>query len=204
MKVQKAQIKKIITEEIGRALAEASQDDTVEVEIGEAPQLYYHGAGTRANTPERKEAKALFDHFFGRHHPDALEFMMQHDSELEEIIVQLYGWDLFGYRRSYPEPGRDVVFMAREFKDEGKDIFNNEGEFLRRLEKHQFTKGKEAFDQAIRGGEESAVPDVPVGRAATPGTEEYEDLQRLMKLANTGSRDDKTGNTVFAPRWKRR
>jgi len=202
MKVQKAQIKKIIAEEIARALVEAD-DETVEVDIGKKPQSYYHGAGSRANTPAKKEAEALFNHFFDQYDPDALEFMMNHDPELEEIIVQLYGWNLFSYRRAYPEPGADTLVIAGEFKEEGKDIFNNEEEFLQRLEKHQYGKGKTAFAQAIDQGEENPARNVPVGKSATPGTREYEDLQRLMKLASIDPSDE-PGHTVFAPRRKKR
>jgi len=204
MKITKADFKSLVVEAVQQALGEAD-DETVEVEIGKKPQSYYHGAGSRANTPEKKEAEALFNYFFDDLQPEALEFMIHNDPQLEEIVVQMYGWNLFDFRRVYPHPGTDTLVIANEFKEEGKEIIDNEEEFLQRLEQHQYAKGKEAFEKAKEQGEESPGRNVPVGRSATPGTAEYSDIQRLLKLAGQPESDPRgTAPTVFSPRRKKR
>ena len=94
-----------------------------------------------------RESERLFRHFFGHLDDNTLEMVMHTDPEMEEIIVQLYGWQLPGYRQNYDEPGTDTIRLAQDFEKEGKKIDGNEDEFLQRLHNYIYKKGKEAFDK---------------------------------------------------------
>tara|TARA_Y100000310_G_scaffold206005_1_gene206355 strand:+ start:6318 stop:7061 length:744 start_codon:yes stop_codon:yes gene_type:complete len=98
-------------------------------------------------TSKYTESERLFRHFFGKYDDDALEIIMHSDPDSEDIITQLYGWQLPGYKSRYDSPGTDVIHMARQFEKEDKQIDGNEEEFLDRLQKYQYSVGKSEFDQ---------------------------------------------------------
>ena len=95
-----------------------------------------------------RESERLFRHFFGDIDKDTLEIMMHNDDDLEDIVVQLYGWQLPDYKRSFDAPGTDTIRIAQQFEKEGKGIEGNEIEFMKRLSTDQFTRGKAEFDKA--------------------------------------------------------
>ncbi len=103
------------------------------------------------------EAERLYRHFFGDYDEDAIEIMMHHDSQLEDIIKQLYGWQLPEWKKYLDAPGTDVMKIAQDFEKEGKEIIDNEDEFFERLEDFQYKGAKAEFARLIPDADEEAA-----------------------------------------------
>ena len=122
-----------------------SPDQTLSLDAVEDPT----GSEFREKWKGKKytESERLFRHFFGKYDDDALEYMMHNDDSLEDIIRQLYGWQLPRFREEGLEgPGTDTIKIAQQFEKERKSIDGNEEEFLDRLQKYQLRTGKAEFE----------------------------------------------------------
>jgi len=113
-------------------------------------------APTPTSPSRYKESERLFRHFFGDYDDDALELLLHNEPDLEDIVKQLYGWQLPEYRRHFDAPGTDIVKIAQEFEKEEKSIIDNEEEFMERLQAYQFKSGKEEFEKIRITPEEEA------------------------------------------------
>jgi hypothetical protein len=111
-----------------------------------------------------RESERLFRHFFGHLDKPTLEIMMHNDDEMEDIVVQLYGWQLPDYKRNYDEPGADTIRIAQQFEKEGKKIEGNETEFMKRLSSDQYTRGKAEFDKTPNAQPEAIAQDYALKR----------------------------------------
>ena len=105
-----------------------------------------------------QESERLFRHFFGEYDDAALRAIMSgpENETLKDIILQLYGWQLPGYKRTHEAPGTDIIKIAQEFEKEGKDIDGNEDEFIERLQNYQYKAGKAQFEKSRQTPAEEA------------------------------------------------
>lgn len=108
------------------------------------------GGGSAGGGRKYQESERLFRHFFGDYDDTTLNAMMAgpENETLKDIILQLYGWQLPRYRRTHNEPGTDVIKIAQEFEQEGKNIDGHEDEFIERLQAYQFKTGKAEFEKS--------------------------------------------------------
>jgi len=200
MKITKARLRQIIKEEIENSLKEGPVTPTKYVSPRRRMQQKQQRSAAETSPrisargtydlpvgrggDLREESRRLFDHFFGQYDEYALEVIMRQDEELEDIITHLYGWAL-PQVRGYRElgPSADVVAIAQQFEVEDKEIVDNEEEFYTRLEALQFKRGKEQFASARAHGAANPARGVKVPKAATPGTPEYKEFEKLSKVA---------------------
>ena len=118
---------------------------------------------------------------------EALEYLAHNDTNVANMVNQLFGWfhpaamDSRG-RPSYDNPGRWAVMVAQQFEKEGKDLIDNAEEFNKRIEKLEFESGKEEFRKSKAHSAKRPARNVKVGRSAIPGTQEYEALQKIFKM----------------------
>tara|TARA_R110000824_G_scaffold161189_1_gene336424 strand:- start:593 stop:1309 length:717 start_codon:yes stop_codon:yes gene_type:complete len=115
---------------------------------------------------------------------DELEFMVAQHEEVADALSQLIGWfhPAFHDTRgtpTYDNPSRLGVKVAQEFEKEGLDIVDNAEEFSKRVEKHLYTDAKAEF--AANTAHRQPARNVKVPRTATPGTPEYDYLQKFFK-----------------------
>jgi len=114
----------------------------------------------------RERATKVYEEYFGTYGPDALEIMTHTDPELYEILSKLAGWDteertlpsgskwrihdLFPYDT---QPSPTFVEVGLEFLKAGKDILDNEAEFLSSVEKKLYAVGLRDFATTGAGTE---------------------------------------------------
>jgi len=115
----------------------------------------------------RERATKVYEEYFGTYGPGALERMTHTDPELYEILSKLAGWDteerilpsgrkwrihdLFPYDR---QPSPTFVEVGLEFLKAGKDILDNEAEFLSSVEKKLYAVGLRDFATTRAGSEQ--------------------------------------------------
>tara|TARA_R110000824_G_scaffold220505_3_gene407669 strand:+ start:2034 stop:2750 length:717 start_codon:yes stop_codon:yes gene_type:complete len=115
---------------------------------------------------------------------DELEFMVTQHEEVADALSQLIGWfhpafhDMRG-TPTYDNPSRLGIKIAQEFEKEGLDIVEDAEEFSKRVEKHMHGEARAEF--AANVAHRKPARNVKVGRSATPGTPEYDHLQKLFK-----------------------
>ena len=115
---------------------------------------------------------------------DELEFLVAQHEDVSDALSQLIGWfhpafhDMRG-TPTYDNPSRLGVKVAQEFEKEGLDIVDHADEFQKRVEKYMHSDAKAQFATNI--ADRKPARNVKVGRAATPGTSEYDYLQKLLK-----------------------
>jgi len=115
---------------------------------------------------------------------DELEFMVTQHEEIADALSQLIGWfhpafhDMRG-TPTYDNPSRLGVKVAQEFEKEGLDIVDHAEEFSKRVEKYLYDESKGEF--AANKAHRQPARNVKVGRSATPGTPEYDYLQKFFK-----------------------
>ena len=119
---------------------------------------------------------------------EELEFMVTQHEEIADALSQLIGWfhpafhDMRG-TPTYDNPSRLGVKVAQEFEKEGLDIVDQADEFQKRVEKYLYDETKIEFAQAKAWADKNPARNVKVGRSATPGTPEYDYLQKFFKKA---------------------
>jgi len=115
---------------------------------------------------------------------DEIEIVVTQHEEVADALSQLIGWfhPAFHDARgtpTYDNPSRLGIKVAREFEKEGRDIVDDADEFSKRVEKYMHGEAKAEFgaNKAAR----KPARNVKVGRSATPGTAEYDYLQKFFK-----------------------
>jgi hypothetical protein len=210
MKISKTKLRQIIKEELQRVLSEGRDDlpagagstiygpragaelagqrsdgrkspdlDKTQ-EIDMAPHFNSADPWPAAAT-YRPEAERLFNKFFGSYDLDALELLLHEDPDLKDIVRHLYGWDLNMFPKMR-EPDPAFVMTAQSFEKEGKDIFDNEDEFLDRLQPIMYKWGKERFAAQMKQNKPAAGSAKMAG-ASYPGTREDAELRRLLNVS---------------------
>jgi hypothetical protein len=79
------------------------------------------------------------------------------------------------------------VKVAQEFEKEGLDIVDHADEFQKRVEKYLYDETKREFAQATAHRDAQPLHrdfDRPPSRSATPGTPEYDYLQKFFKKSD--------------------
>ena len=115
---------------------------------------------------------------------EELEFMVTQHEDIADALSQLIGWfhpafhDMRG-TPTYDNPSRLGVKVAQEFEKEGLDIVDQAEEFSKRVEKYLYDESKGEF--AANKAHRQPARNVKVGRSATPGTPEYDYLQKFFK-----------------------
>tara|TARA_R100000008_G_scaffold75351_2_gene54546 strand:+ start:184 stop:1005 length:822 start_codon:yes stop_codon:yes gene_type:complete len=123
---------------------------------------------------------------------DDLEVMAHNDSEIQNLVNQLFGWfhpaamDSRG-QPTYENPGRWAVMVAQQFEKEGKDLIDNAEEFNDRIEKLEISTGKKEFEpsrqsQARHMANEKALGDIIKTHKSDPRFAE-----ELPPLAHAGA-----------------
>ena len=115
---------------------------------------------------------------------DQIEIVVAQHEDVADALSQLIGWfhpafhDSAG-RPTYDNPSRLGIKVAQEFEKEGRDLVDDADEFSKRVEKYMHGEAKAEFgaNKAAR----KPARNVKVGRSATPGTPEYDYLQKLLK-----------------------
>jgi len=115
---------------------------------------------------------------------DDLEIIVTQHPDVEDALSQLIGWFHPAFHDSrgiptYENPSRLGVKVAQEFEKEGLDLIDHADEFSKRVEKYLYDESKAEFAANIDHREPAR--DVKVGRSATPGTSEYDYLQKFFK-----------------------
>ena len=115
---------------------------------------------------------------------DQIEFVVAQHEEVADALSQLIGWfhPAFHDARgtpTYDNPSRLGVKVAQEFEKEGLDIVDRAEEFAKRVEKYMHAEARAEF--AANKSHRQPARNVKVGRSATPGTPEYDYLQKFFK-----------------------
>ena len=120
---------------------------------------------------------------------DQLEIIVAQHEDVADALSQLIGWfhPAFhdaGGNPTYDNPSRLGIKVAQEFEKEGLDIVDHADQFEKRVEKYLSDETKKEFAKAT--AHRDAQPrhrdfDRPPSRSATPGTPEYDYLQKLFK-----------------------
>ncbi len=167
MKISKTKLHQIIKEELQVILREQE----VAGEATTMPSAVASVIKREQDLPHaptyRERAAKVYEEYFGTYGPDALERMTHTDPELDEIISKLAGWstedrilpsgrkwrihDLFPYDT---QPSPTFVEVGLEFLKAGKDILDNESEFLNRVEKKVYAVGLRDFATTGAGSEQ--------------------------------------------------
>ena len=122
---------------------------------------------------------------------DQLETLVAQHEDVADALSQLIGWfhpafyDSRG-QPTYDNPSRLGVKVAQEFEKEGLDIVDNSEEFQNRVEKYLYDETKTEFAQAMAHRDaQPSHPDFdrPPMPSQTPGTPEYDYLQKFFKKA---------------------
>ena len=144
-------------------------------------------------TEQRERALALMDTLY----PDATnrEMVMtlrQYDDE-GNLTDNLFGF-LFPGETKMNKPSSSLMDMSEEwiatFDDpqdaalevKGRSNTENLESLLTYIEKKSYEIGKAEFHRVMADRDSRQARNVPVGRSATPGTQEYDALQALMKV----------------------
>mgnify|MGYP003389313062 FL=1 len=115
---------------------------------------------------------------------DQIEFVVAQHDEVADALSQLIGWFHPAFHDSrgtptYDNPSRLGVKVAQEFEKEGLDIIDHADEFSSRVEKYMHGEARAEF--AANVAHRKPARNVKVGRSATPGTPEYDYLQKFFK-----------------------
>jgi len=115
---------------------------------------------------------------------DQLEIIVAQHEDVADALSQLIGWfhPAFhdaGGTPTYDNPSRLGVQVAQEFEQEGLDLVDHADEFSKRVEKYMYDEAKAEF--AANRAARDPARNVEVGRSATPGTAEYDYLQKFFK-----------------------
>ena len=115
---------------------------------------------------------------------DQLEILVAQHEDVADALSQLIGWfhPAFhdaGGTPTYDNPSRLGVQVAQEFEQEGLDLVDHADEFSKRVEKYMYDEAKAEF--AANRAARDPARNVKVGRSATPGTAEYDYLQKFFK-----------------------
>jgi len=124
---------------------------------------------------------------------DEFRFTLQNDDDEGNLASNLFGFLYPGVSGAKPNP--QLMAMAEEWigtfdnladaplEIRGRTNEENVESLLTYIEEKGYERGKAGFARAkAASAEAGAAKNVPVGRSATPGTEEYEDLQRMLKM----------------------
>jgi hypothetical protein len=115
---------------------------------------------------------------------DQIEIVVAQHEDVADALSQLIGWfhPAFHDDRgtpTYDNPSRLGVKVAQEFEKEGLDIIDHADEFSSRVEKYMHGEAKAEF--TANKAHRKPARNVKVGRSATPGTPEYDYLQKFFK-----------------------
>ena len=105
----------------------------------------------------RKEARRLFDVFFGGRNEYGMERLVHNDDALEEIVEKLVGWMFPQTFKGSAQPSPMFVKVAQEFEKEGIPIIANEDHFLDRVEEKVLAIARKGFADTGAGSEEDVA-----------------------------------------------
>jgi hypothetical protein len=134
---------------------------------------------------------------------EELEILVNQHEDVADALAQLIGWFHPAFHDSrgkptYENPSRVGVRVAKEFEKEGMDPVDKAAEFIGRVEKYMYEEAKVEFAKNIASREPAR--NVKVGRSATPGTPEYDYLQKFFKKDAAAKAK---GSAPTAPRFKK-
>ena len=134
---------------------------------------------------------------------EELEILVSQHEDVADALAQLIGWFPPAFHDSrgkptYDNPSRHAVRVGQEFAKAGMDPVDKAAEFIDRVEKYMYEEAKIEFQKNIASREPAR--NVKVGRSATPGTPEYDYLQKFFKKDAAAKAQ---GDAPTAPRFKK-
>jgi len=194
MKITKSKLKRIITEELQNILSEV--DDTVVLDADEMAARRKANKEARAErTRKRAEQIERAQRLMGVLYPgstrEEMEFTIKQNNDEGALTNSLFGF-LVPAATTMDKPNPYLMDRAEEWiktrsgEEEialeigGRSNPQNLDSLLTYIEDKGMELGKVEFDKAKAHGEKSPARNVPVGRAATPGTPERAALDALM------------------------
>ena len=194
MKITKSKLKQIITEELQNILSEVDPTKVLDpVEMAKKRQ-----ADREARTSERLKkarlegrARRLMKLLYPLTYRDEMVFTIKQNNDEGALTNSLFGF-MFPTATTMDKPNPFLMDRVEEWiktrsgEEEtaleiaGRSKPENLESLLTYIEDKGMELGKVEFDKAKAHAEKSPARNVPVGRAATPGTPERAALDALM------------------------
>ena len=194
MKITKSKLKRIITEELQNILSE--QDDTVVLDADEMSARRKASREARSDRIRKRaeqieRAQRLMGVLYPLTYRDEMVFTIKQNNDEGALTNSLFGF-MFPTATTMDKPNPYLMDRVEEWiktrsgEEEtaleiaGRSKPENLDSLLTYIEDKGMELGKVEFGKAKAHGEKSPARNVPVGRAATPGTPERAALDALM------------------------
>lgn len=197
MKITKSKLKRIITEELQNILSEVDPTmvlDPVEMAKKRQANREARADRIRKRAEHRERAQRLMGVLYPGSTKEEMEFNILQYNDEGTLTDSLFGF-MFPSVTKMDKPNPILMDRVEEWiktrsgEEEaaleiaGRSKPENLESLLTYIETKGMELGKDMFAKAKAHGEKSKARNVPVGRAATPGTPERAALDALMKAA---------------------
>ena len=194
MKITKSRLKQIITEELQNILAEVDPTkvlDPVEMAKKRQADRETRSERIRKRAEHLERARRLMGILYPLTYRDEMVFTIKQNNDEGALTNSLFGF-MFPTATTMDKPNPFLMDRVEEWIETrsgeeetaleiaGRTKPENLESLLTYIEDKGMELGKVEFDKAKAHGEKSPARNVPVGRAATPGTPERAALDALM------------------------
>jgi len=197
MKITKSKLKRIITEELQNILSEVDPTKILDpVEVAKKRQADREARAERARkrAENLERARRLMGVLYPGSTREEMEFNISQNNDEGNLVDRLFGF-MFPDVTMMDMPNPVLMDRVEEWiktrsgEEEtaleiaGRSKRENLESLLTYIEDKGMEVGREMFAKAMAYGEEFPARNVPVGKAATPGTPERATLDALMSAA---------------------